>query len=79
MENNQETVEDIIGEIDPEWQKYWEKLIDDSVILVGLLVLKKSLFKSDYPDEIRKKLSQRIEKIIKRYDEPFRRQKGYSK
>lgn len=78
LENEPISHEQVNAEIDPEWEVYWNKLIDDTTILTGLLLLQVTLSKSDYPDDVKKKLRLRIKKLIRRYDEPFRRQKDYN-
>lgn len=71
-------LDEVVGEIDPEWQKYWDELIDGTIILTGLLILRISLLKAKYEPPIKKKLRERLDKLIRKYDEPWRK-KGDSK
>lgn len=77
LENEPISHEQVNAEIDPEWEVYWNKLIDDTIVLTGLLILQVSITKSEYPEDVKKKLRERIKKVIRRYDEPFRKQKDY--
>lgn len=44
----------------------WEWM-DGTIILVGLLIMKHTLFKSGYPAEVITELDDRINKLVKKY------------
>lgn len=55
-------------EDDREWAEPWQwQAVDDTIVLVGLLLFQASLFKSGYSAEVMTELQDRLTKMIKRY------------
>lgn len=53
---------------DEDWAPGWKwAVVDDSLILVGLLILQASLFKSGYSAEVMTEIQERLNKLIRYY------------
>lgn len=54
---------------DDEWAPEWQwAALDDTMILVGLLLFQASLFKSGYSAEVMTELQARVAKLIRYYE-----------
>lgn len=61
MEPNQEIEDD-------SWAAGWQwKAIEDTIVLVGLLLFQASLFKSGYSAEVQVELMDRVNRMIREY------------
>jgi len=52
-----------------------DAIIDETMIIVGLMLLQEMLFMSNYPDEVKKELVERSTKLIERIQK--NRNSGY--
>lgn len=53
---------------DADWAESWQwQSLEDTIVLVGLLLFQASLFKSGYPREVTTELQIRLAEMIKRY------------
>lgn len=46
---------------------YEERVLNETVVILGLLVLQEMLFMSKYPEEVQKPLRSRVELLLARY------------
>jgi hypothetical protein len=57
-------------EDDSQWAHGWQwQVLDDTIVLVGLLLFQASLFKSGYSAEVMTELQDRVGKLIKQYSQ----------